>query len=259
MIRRILGQRRPRLPKGDRIYAIGDVHGRFDLLDSLILKISEEQGDLEPMNTHVVFIGDLIDRGSDSRGVVDLLRWATHTKPRAVVLKGNHEEILVDAWRGDVEAMSGWLAFGGVERLVSFGANRAAIDPDDPRAMIDLTRATISPDLIEWLDELPLFWRFGDYTFVHAGIRPGLPLSRQEPSDLLWIRDEFLHYEGRHEQVIVHGHTISSGVEIRQNRIGIDTGAYATGVLSALCLCGTEQRVISTACDEALDVLRLIA
>jgi serine/threonine protein phosphatase 1 len=247
MILGLLKRRAPRLPKGERLYVIGDVHGCFDLLNELFVTIDAEQEQLPSMRTHVIFLGDLIDRGPDSRRVIDLVRWAAHHKVRVLVLKGNHEEVLIDAWRGNREALAGWLAYGGVETLISFGVDPAAIDPSDLDRMAALLHQAIPADLIAWLDALPLLWESGDYAFVHAGIRPGLPLDRQEASDLLWIRDEFLQFEGAHERVIVHGHTISPEVEIRPNRIGLDTGAYATGVLSALCLCGRDRRVIATA------------
>lgn len=246
MILRLLKRRAPRLPKGERLYVIGDVHGCFDLLTELFVMIDEEQERLPPMRTHVVFLGDLIDRGPDSRRVLDLVRWAAHNKVRVLALKGNHEEVLVDAWRGNRDALAGWLEFGGVETLLSFGVDAALIDLGALDRMAALLREAVPVEIIEWLDALPLLWESGDYAFVHAGIRPGLPLGRQEAGDLLWIRDEFLDFAGEHERVIVHGHTISPTVEIRTNRIGIDTGAYQTGVLSAICLCGREQRVIAT-------------
>ncbi|SOB81078.1 serine/threonine protein phosphatase 1 [Sphingomonas guangdongensis] len=246
MIRRLLNRGVPRVPSGHRIYAIGDIHGRFDLLADLITKIADEQSALLPMRTHIVFLGDLIDRGPDSQQVIQLVRWNERNKARIIALKGNHEEIMVDAWRGNAEALTGWLAYGGIDTLVSFGAERDAIDPDRTEDMLALVRRTVPKDLIDWVDRLPLIWQCGDYAFVHAGIRPGLPLDRQEAADLLWIRNEFLDFADRHERVIVHGHTVTKNVEIRVNRIGIDTGAYASGRLSALCLCGSEQRVICT-------------
>ena len=244
MIRRLLSRGAPRLPSGHRVYAVGDIHGRFDLLSDLLEKMIDEQKDLPPMCTHLVFLGDLIDRGPASRQVIDMVRLSTGGNAPLVVLKGNHEEIMADAWRGDADALAGWLNYGGIETLVSFGADPAAIDPDRLGDTLALVRATIPEAIIDWIDGLPLMWQFGDYAFVHAGIRPGLPLNQQEAVDLLWIRDEFLDFTNRHERMIVHGHTISEAVEFRSNRIGIDTGAYASGRLSALCLSKGEQRVI---------------
>lgn len=256
---------------GYRVYAIGDVHGRYDLLAELIFKIAAEQPRLPAARTFLVFLGDLIDRGPQSAKVLKLVRWGGTAQPRAIVLKGNHEEMLVEAWRGDRDALAGWLEHGGIETLDSFdevGCEAAPGDLDlhgghvDEDAWLDAAlarlRRCVPADMVAWLDALPTSWRMGDYAFVHAGVRPGLPLDRQEDADLLWIREEFLTYPGPHGAVIVHGHTITDEVEFRPNRVGIDTGAYRTGRLSALCLWRREQRVISTAAEAVLDLAELV-
>lgn len=253
--------RRPTMAPGHRVYAIGDVHGRYDLLAELIFKIAAEQSRLSPARTFLVFLGDLIDRGPQSAKVLKLVRWGGTAQPRAIVLKGNHEEMLVEAWRGDRDALEGWLEHGGAQTLDSFDEVGCEASPDDGpgrlEAAFDRLRRCVAPDMVEWLDGLPTRWQIGDYAFVHAGVRPGLPLDRQEDADLLWIRDEFLSYPGPHGAVVVHGHTVSEQVEFRPNRIGIDTGAYRTGRLSALCLWRREQRVISTEAEAVLDLAGL--
>jgi serine/threonine protein phosphatase 1 len=238
--------RRPKLAPGRRVYAIGDVHGRYDLVIELLSRISAEQSSLKPARTTVLFIGDLIDRGPQSAQVLKLIGRSMATGSKVIALKGNHEETLVEAWRGDRDALAGWLAHGGIETLESFGVDRTDVDPDRLHEAEALIRRVIPVETIDWLDALPLSWTCGDYLFVHAGIRPGIPLDRQEASDLLWIRDEFLDFEAAHDKIVVHGHTVTQGVEFRPNRIGIDTGAYHTNRLSALCLWGAERRVIAT-------------
>lgn len=243
----------PSTAAGDRVIAIGDVHGRYDLLCELISRL-EVEPPLPGGRTSLVFIGDLVDRGPHSRQVLHLVRHAQAMQPDVIVLKGNHEEAMAGAWRGDMDALSGWLGVGGIETLESFGVDPERLDPHRPDRALPLLRAAVPEVVIDWLDALPLWWRSGDYLLVHAGIRPGIPLERQDPSDLLWIRQEFLDHEAAHEAMIVHGHTVVPDVEIRDNRIGIDTGAYLTDRLSALCLSGTERRIVTTSVEGTLSL-----
>jgi len=219
----------------ERIYAIGDIHGRLDLLRALLIAIEIDASARAPMPTRVVILGDFIDRGPDSMKLMTI--FAGMKSSRVVVLKGNHEAALVDALRGDHDAMDLWMAYGGDATLRSFGVTETEIDPDDSRALIELARKIIPRNLVEWLERLPVFYRRGPYYFVHAGVRPGVPLERQSVDDQLWIRDEFTQSTNDYGAVIVHGHSINeNGVIFRANRIGVDTGAYRTEVLSAVGL-----------------------
>jgi len=224
-----------RSPMRERIYAIGDIHGRLDLLRALLIAIEIDASARAPMPTRVVILGDFIDRGPDSMKLMTI--FAGMKSSRVVVLKGNHEAALVDALRGDHDAMDLWMAYGGDATLRSFGVTETEIDPDDSRALIELARKIIPRNLVEWLERLPVFYRRGPYYFVHAGVRPGVPLERQSVDDQLWIRDEFTQSTNDYGAVIVHGHSINeNGVIFRANRIGVDTGAYRTEVLSAVGL-----------------------
>ena len=222
-------------PMRERIYAIGDIHGRLDLLRALLIAIEVDALARAPMPTRVVILGDFIDRGPDSRKLMTI--FAKEKSSRVVVLKGNHEAALVDALRGDHDAMDLWMAYGGAATLRSFGAAETELDPDDSRALIELARNIIPKNLVVWLERLPVYYRRGPYYFVHAGVRPGVSLERQSVDDQLWIRDEFTQSTSDHGAVIVHGHSINEGGAVFcPNRIGVDTGAYRTEVLSAVGL-----------------------
>lgn len=165
---------------------------------------------------------------------------------QVIVLLGNHEEAMLQALHGDAQALRRWLGVGGVETLRSFGV--PDLQPDEnPRDYVLRARAAIPRHWLAWLSRLPLSVRSGDYYFVHAGIRPGVALSRQAREDMLWIRDDFLEDTRDHGAVVVHGHSISPAVDVRKNRIGIDTGAYVSGTLSAIYLEGQQQAVITAA------------
>lgn len=228
--------------EGYRAYAIGDVHGHLDLLDGLLRQIEEDHrlrgGSATPV---LVFLGDLIDRGPDSRGVVERVRAGPLRGFQTVALAGNHEEVLLRLLDGEGGLFRQWLGFGGAECLRSYGAQElAGGDLPEPEALARL-RAAIPPDHQAFLRDLGDTFSFGDYLFVHAGIRPGLPLHQQSPTDLRWIRQPFLGDRRDHGRMIVHGHTISRGVDEQPNRIGIDTGAYHFGTLTALAVEGGER------------------
>jgi serine/threonine protein phosphatase 1 len=236
-----LFQRKPAakhyLPPGERIYAIGDIHGRLDLFYELMSKIGADLVIRPQMHTRIIVLGDVIDRGPHSRALLEIL--AGLDDPDFLVLKGNHEAALLDVRHGDRDAAAMWAEFGGLATLASFGVDIAAIDPDDSDTVIAAVRRVISDDLACWLEALPLSFSAGSYFFVHAGVRPGVPLSRQSEDDLLWIREDFLSSRHDHGVMIVHGHSINpTGVDFAGNRIGIDTGAFQTGRLTALGLEG---------------------
>lgn len=224
---------------GQLIYAVGDIHGCYEQLRALLRQIADDVGacakDRAPT---VIFCGDYIDRGPASREVLDALCWLKRRQPFAVqFLKGNHEQVMLDYIRSPSRAAD-WLRFGGSETLTSYGVSPP--DPDDPPEAHLATRDDLLERLpvahLRFLEELELMIGVGDYAFVHAGIRPGVPLAKQSAEDLLWIRDhDFLEAEAPFERIIVHGHTWESEKpQVRSNRIGIDTGVYETGVLTAL-------------------------
>lgn len=194
----------------------------------------------------MIVLGDFIDRGRQSADIVHGL-YAQRRSRNLIVLLGNHEAAMISAYRGDQKALEFWLKFGGIETLRSFGVNVDAIDPNDIQGVMTVLHRHVPFEVINWMETLPTSHRVGDYLFVHAGIRPGIPLSRQRPADLLWIREAFLDSDEHHGVVVVHGHSPSGKVDFRVNRIGLDTHAYDSGILSAIGLEGEERWVIDTA------------
>lgn len=236
----------PSVTPGERVYVIGDVHGRHDLLIELLQKIRDHAGRASDVSEiHVVQVGDLVDRGPDSARVVDEMRRLQQSPNPPIVLLGNHEEMMLLAYGGDARVVWPWMRSGGDETLRSFGITPPTRE-DDPEDTIARMRQAIPPQVIEWLRSLPLTARSGGYLFCHAGIRPGVPIKKQSRDDLLWIRQGFLDDQTDHGVVVVHGHSITPAVDWAGNRIGIDTGAYETGVLTALVLEGTERDIIAT-------------
>ena len=227
----------PSIPAGERVYAIGDVHGRLDLLERLVGLIRRDNAGRPSARVRLILIGDIIDRGPDSAQVVERCMDMAKRTQRFVVLKGNHEAMMVDALAGDFLALSLWLASGGDAALSSWGVPDRLLTDEAAAELLRAAGERVPAGVRMWLANLPLTCRVGDYLFVHAGIRPGVEISRQSHDDLLWIRREFLECIEDHVQIVVHGHSIKEGgVDIQPNRIGIDTGAYRTGVLSALAL-----------------------
>lgn len=231
----------PRLPGGYRLYAIGDVHGRDDLLGDLLAKIDADCRDGSAMKRIIVFLGDLIDRGPSSAAVVERLRTYRPDGARLVFLTGNHEEVLLRILDGEKDLVPDWLRFGGAECIRSYGVDPGELRAKSPDGAIEMIRAAIPPAHAEFLRGFDDTFRAGDYLFVHAGIRPGIPVGEQARSDLRWIREPFLGDRTEHGFVVVHGHTIRKQVEDCGNRIGIDTGAYRFGVLTALGLEGADR------------------
>jgi serine/threonine protein phosphatase 1 len=232
------------VPDKLRVYAIGDIHGCRAELDRMLDVIAAECASAG-VPAHLVFLGDLVDRGPDSSGVLERLSSGPLPGLHQSFLMGNHEEAMLQVWDGHGEVIPGWLRFGGVQTLESYGLSRAEIFKlgiDLPKRM----REVVPLRHIDFLRRMTDQVRIGDYLFVHAGIRPGLPFHEQEPNDLRWIREEFLSDQSDHGAIVVHGHTISDGPELRPNRIGIDTGCYASGRLTALVLERTERRFLQT-------------
>lgn len=235
---------------GERLYAIGDIHGRVDLLQQLLEKIDKDRSDTDKsVRTTLVFLGDYIDRGPQSQAVLDMV--ATFAPPDMTVirLRGNHEQILIDLLdpAPDLPALfANWLGFGGRETLASYGVASSLIYGDDLDALHQALLASLPARHQNFLKETVLSYQRGDYFFCHAGVEPGIAFAHQRPRDLLWMREPFLSSKLNLGGVVVHGHTIDRQIQIRPNRIGIDTGAYATNVLTAVVLEGNKRRFLQT-------------
>ncbi|MCK1420897.1 serine/threonine protein phosphatase [Bradyrhizobium sp. 182] len=228
---------KPRLPDGVRVYAIGDVHGRADLLQSLLTVIDADLARSAPQRAIQVFLGDYVDRGPDSRGVLDLLI-ARSKSHETVCLKGNHEVFLLEVLK-DPARVQEWRHYGGLLTLVSYGITPTMNPSAEQQVeLIERLKRALPPEHLTFLQQLRSSFTCGDFFFVHAGVKPGVALDRQKDEDLLWIRDEFLNCEDRFGKYIVHGHTPVGAPDIRPNRINIDTGAYATGNLTLLTIQG---------------------
>jgi len=235
------------LPDGERVYAIGDIHGRADLLRELIDLIGDDLQRGQPERSTIVFLGDYVDRGADNRGVLETLCRRPFGDTDTIFLIGNHEAVLLQFLQ-DAEIGRDWVRFGGDATLASYGVRLRRDDPNINELLDAQTAfADALPDHhLEFLQDLKLSFLAGDYLFVHAGIRPGVPLDRQDGNDLIWIRDSFIRSDADFGCVVVHGHTPNLEIQNRHNRIGVDTGAYFSGRLTAVVLEGQERRFLST-------------
>lgn len=244
----------PVMPRGVIVFAIGDVHGRADLLELMLRHITEEAGSVEDRRVLLVCLGDYIDRGPRSRQVVDqllALRGAPNLEVR--YLRGNHERIFLDFLADPVRNGPSWCAYGGREALASYGVVAPEPDEDEEETWLaarEALRAALPQAHLSFFEGLETSFEIGDYFFAHAGAKPGVPLEAQVEEDLLWIREPFLRGRRRFEKVIVHGHSPEAEVHVDDRRIGLDTGAYATGVLSAARLEGEARRLIQTHRDD---------
>jgi serine/threonine protein phosphatase 1 len=242
-IRNLLGRRddrrAPSIPSGERVYAVGDIHGRADLFAQLIRMVDRDDARRAPARTTIILLGDLIDRGHDSASVVAQAReWGA--RRQVEFIKGNHEEMLLVS-RDDPDAMRGFLKFGGLETLMSYGIDAettASAGVDDLQRLMN---AAIPQDDFDFLDGFKKMVRIGDYLFVHAGVRPDTPLEHQLGRDCRWIREPFLSHRGDFGAFVVHGHTITHEPDVCVNRIGIDTGAFVHGTLTAIGLQGEDR------------------
>ena len=234
------------VPDGNRVYVIGDVHGRADLLHAMHEMILADAGQAPDLAHRVIHLGDYVDRGRQSAEVIDLLVQGAPRGLPSTCLLGNHEFAMLTFLDGGDGA--DWLEYGGIATVRSYGVEltRHPVTPDEFAQVRDDLRRAMPPDHRTFLDGLPLTADVGDYLCVHAGIRPGFPLDKQDPADLLMIRWMFLESDADHGKVVVHGHTISDQPVVRPNRIGIDTGAFATGRLTCLVLEGNRYRFLST-------------
>lgn len=249
MLRRFLGGKSRKWeasgPPDSRAYAIGDVHGRADLLCDLLRDIERDNEARGPAKTYLIMLGDLVDRGPDSRGVIEHLLHHPPRFARPVFIKGNHEEFFLNILKGDDRSIPHWLVYGGYECAESYGLSRGFMLNATPHEIGDRLREVVPAEHVRFIADMGDSFKFGDYFFVHAGIRPGVPLAEQTSKDLRWIREEFLDDRTDHGMIVVHGHTIVSGPEQHSNRIALDTGAYRTGVLTALGLEGGERWFLS--------------
>jgi serine/threonine protein phosphatase 1 len=228
---------KPRLPDGIRIYAVSDVHGCADLLRRVFAAIDLHLSRAGPARALHVFLGDYIDRGPDSRETIDLLidRGRRH---ESIFLKGNHEAFLAEVMQ-DAARLDAWKDYGGIQTLMSYGITPSLKpDSDEGGRLVQEFLNRIPFQHRQFFRSLRSSFVCGDFFFVHAGVRPGVPLRRQREEDLLWILDEFLQSEADFGKFIVHGHTPVPKPDIRPNRINIDTGAYATGILTLLTIQG---------------------
>lgn len=257
-----MGSQRPkktfRTPENCRVYAVGDIHGRLDLLQRLHEKILEDAAQNPPKlpgKRHVlVYVGDYVDRGPDSVGVIELLLNNPLAGFETHYLKGNHEDFMLHFLDNGADG-NVWLMNGGIETLQSYGislpwdlgGNSQGPPPLGPGEMESLRlalKAAVPESHLDFLTRLERHHTEGDYLFVHAGIRPGVPLEKQSERDLIWIREGFLDYEGDFGVMVVHGHSARSKPDIRDNRIGIDTKSGYSGRLTALVLDGDNRRFL---------------
>ncbi len=236
----------PCCPSGSRIYCIGDIHGRDDLLQQLHDKILEDAKNYIGRKT-IIYLGDYIDRGEHSREVIDLLLTGMLPGFEHIYLRGNHEQTLLD-FLTLAEVGHGWFMYGGLQTLASYGVSYSKIpsSKNDLRVLQNALKEYIPPGHLDFLEKTRSCYQSGSYYFVHAGVNPRVSLDQQKIEDQLWIRDDFIEYAKPYEKIIVHGHTITDEPEFRPNRIGLDTGAYLSGKLSCLVLENDTQHVIQT-------------
>jgi len=230
------------VPPGTRVYAVGDIHGRLDLFRGIMQAIDADDSARGSAQTSLVLLGDLIDRGPDSAGVVTKARRLARERPVSLLM-GNHEEMFLQSF-SKVGVLRSFLRFGGRETILSYGVPEQAFAELDPEELQQVMTAAVPRDHREFLAGFEKMVRFGDYVFVHAGIDPEMPLDRQTGQNCRWIREPFLSHEGDFGAIVVHGHTVTDAPEVLSNRIGIDTGAFQSGTLTAIGLEGTERWMI---------------
>ncbi|SIN88157.1 serine/threonine protein phosphatase 1 [Parasphingorhabdus marina DSM 22363] len=233
------------IPEGRRVYAIGDVHGRKDLLQILLKKIAEDDT-ARGGQSEIIFLGDLIDRGPDSCGVVDMAMQLQSERGNVRFLMGNHEEVFLACMKGSDRATRFFTRIGGKETILSYEISMKEYMELDNEALTARLPEIIPQSHVDFVRNFEDQIVIGDYAFVHAGIRPDVPLAEQKPKDLHWIREDFLSAGQLHEKMIIYGHTINEEVVEADNRIGIDTGAYYTENLTAIALEGRDRWYLDT-------------
>lgn len=246
--------RLPSVPAGTRYYVIGDIHGRLDLYGQMIDAIEQDAITADGLHIQIILLGDLVDRGQDSAGVLARTRqWQESRNVR--VLAGNHEEMFQQSFEKP-EALRHFLKHGGSETLLSYGLSVKQMRTLTIEELFEILPTLVPQSDREYIAAFEEMIIAKDYLFVHAGIDPAVPIDEQKRSDLLWIRDRFLKHDGPLPKVVVHGHTIFDRVMDCGNRIGIDTGAFRSGVLTALVLEGDQRRVMQ-ACSTPQGVIEI--
>ncbi len=232
------------VPEGQRVYAIGDIHGCFDLFEALAEAIEKDDKKSGPADTTVILLGDLVDRGPDSRKVIEGARdWQKSRKVR--ILAGNHEEMFLESF-ADKGTLRHFLKHGGRETILSYGIPKKEYNDASIESLQERLHELVPKKHRKFMESFEEWIVIGDFAFVHAGITPGVPIEDQKRRDLLWIRERFLAHDEPHPHIIVHGHTIFEDVDERSNRIGVDTGAFRYGRLTAVVLEGDTRRYIQS-------------
>jgi serine/threonine protein phosphatase 1 len=246
-LRQPTGRTPPTLPEGMRVYAVGDIHGQYVCLQQLLALLRADYIANPIHYVQLVFLGDYVDRGNASAYVVQSLMDMAQHDPHITCLMGNHEWALLRFLDGEL-SYDEWYRWGGDTTIDSYGMipEHPDGDPALSEAMRLAFREVFPPDHEAFLRTLPLTYTHGDYLFVHAGLRPNVALEEQTTEDMLLIRRDFLKNPVTDSHTIIHGHTIFDTPFIREGSIGIDTGAYASGVLTAIALEGSAYRFIST-------------
>lgn len=229
------------IPDGRRVYAIGDIHGRDDLFAQMIDLIRADHASRGPAELTIVLLGDLVDRGPASAAVVERAMRLSEEFPDTRLLIGNHEECFLAALTGDVRRLRYFMRIGGDATVRSYWNDDASLDAASFEELAGRLPQLVPAEHVHFLGMGEDVIEIGDYAFVHAGVRPGLPLEKQTLNDLRWIRDEFLDHLGDHGKMIVHGHSITGEPDEQRNRIGIDLGAFRSGILAGLGLEGDKR------------------
>lgn len=236
-------------PPDTLIYAIGDVHGRSDLLAQLIARITEDAAKRQSSKRLLVLLGDYVSRGVNSRRVIEMLLAPPPAGFSRVTLRGNNEDLWLRYLDGDLDAGRLWFDFDGLDALADYGVDvgdRSRRDDTTVEAWRESFAGVLPAEHLAFVRSMPVSHRSGDYLFAHAGVRPGVPLAQQDVRDLMWIRKPFIESTLDHGAVVVHGHSVVDRPELRANRIGIDTGAWRSGVLSCVALEGARRDILQT-------------
>lgn len=240
-------RRVPQPAEGETVYAVGDIHGRADLLLRLRVEIAQHRINAADRRATIVYLGDYIDRGPDPRGVIDILSGPPPEGVEQIFLRGNHEATFLE-FLDRPAVFRDWRQWGGLTTLASYGVRGApalGATDDDLTTIRDQLDKALPATHRAFLERTQRYYLTGDLLFVHAGLRPRRPLSAQDDSDLFWIRGPFLEFEGSHGHFVVHGHSSNYGIDKRPNRLGIDTGAYATGRLTCAVFGGPRVEFLS--------------
>jgi serine/threonine protein phosphatase 1 len=237
----------PSIGPDRRVYAIGDIHGRADLFARLLGMVADDDAARDRLPLHIILLGDLVDRGPRSAQVIEQALTLSQAANNVHFIKGNHEEVFVMAARGDPRAARFFCRIGGVETLASYGLDEVDCADMEEGEIAQWMLTHIPRGHVDFVDGFEDMIEMGDYLFVHAGIRPRVPLDAQDPNDLRWIRGEFLDWDAPFGPIVIHGHSITESVDERSNRIGIDTGAYYSNRLTAIGLQADKRWFLSTA------------